>query len=223
MGITMKRFYIIAALLFIFSSVTAAQQHFHMAAVRLGMFNPKAADAGFIIGYEGGVMVDEIFSFGWSADWFHTEYTDKQLVSQFNDAYGGVIDETINELRARTVLNSFPLMVNITGGNPIAPKTRFFFRGAIGAEVLIISYRDFQNPDESDLKGAFDLSWEAAAGIAYEIGSRSDIFAEISYHSSKPSWEYEVNDGSSPNPRIFERSYDMTGVMLRGGVRFFFR
>lgn len=194
---------------------------FDVGAVKLGTFNPSATDAGFIIGYEGGWHIDDNFLFGWSADWFHRNYVDRKLVAQYNDFFGPIQSE-LNELRARTNLHSIPLMITVNANQLIAPRTRAFFTGSAGMEVLLIFYRNYQNPQDDEFKGAFDFSWRLGGGIAYELGRRSDAFVELTYHNSKPSYEYEVRDNSSGKTRIFERSFDMNGIMMRVGFRFFF-
>jgi hypothetical protein len=45
---------------------------------------------------------------------------------------------------------------------------------------------------------------------------QSEVLAEVGYHYSKPSYEYEDNN------RTFTREYDMSGILTRVGVRFFF-
>jgi hypothetical protein len=188
-----------------------------MAAIKLGYFNPSAADGGFIIGYEGGSYIDEGFNFGWSIDWFHKDYVDRKLAGDFNDQFG--IGE-INELRAKTNLHDFPLMINITGKLPVGPLVKVFLTGGVGAEVLLINYRNFENPDQDKFQGAFDFNWRIGGGALYEIGSRSEIFGELVYHSSQPSWEYEVETNGMK--RTFERVYDISGIMMRIGFRFYY-
>jgi len=188
------------------------------ASIKLGFFNPTATNGGFIIGYEGGKIIDERLIFGWSIDWFHSSYVDKKLVSDFNEAYGF---GQINELRAKTNLNEFPILLNFRAEFPVAPFTRVYGTGGVGVEFLLINYRSFKNPDNDDIKAAFDFSWRIGAGILYRIGSRSELFGQLDYHSSEPSWEYEVNDDNL-GKRIFERSFDMSGVMARVGLRFFY-
>lgn len=121
------------------------------AAIKLGSFSPGATDAGFIIGYEGGKYIDQNFNFGWSIDWFHKNYVDKTLVESFNEIYG--ISGGINELRAQTNLHDIPLMINATLKFPVAPRTKIYVTGAIGAEILIVDYRNFENPNDNELKG----------------------------------------------------------------------
>lgn len=188
-------------------------------AIKLGLFSPSATQTGFIIGYEWGRYIDEALNVGWSIDWFNKTYTDERLVGQFNDFAG--VHGTINELRAQTTIHDFPLMFNITGKFPTGPRAQVFFTGGIGGELMLINYRQYDNPDESETKGAFDFNWRIGAGMLYELGRRSDIFGELSYHSSQPSWQYEAK-GSDGRKRIFERKYDMSGVMLRAGIRFYY-
>lgn len=199
-----------------FTSVSFAQ--LNSASIKLGYFNPTATNGGFIIGYEGGKIIDERLMFGWSIDWFHSSYVDKKLVSDFNEAFG--LGE-INELRAKTNLHEFPVLLNFRGEFPMTPFTRFYATGGVGVEFLLINYRSFQNPDDDEFKAAFDFSWRLGVGVLHRIGSRSEVFAQIDYHASEPSWEYEVQD-IVRGKRIFERSFDMSGMMARVGLRFFF-
>ncbi len=212
----MKKSIVILSL--IYSSLSFAQ--LNSASIKLGYFNPAATNGGFIIGYEGGKIIDERLMFGWSIDWFHSNYVDKHLVSQFDQ-----VDEVgigqINELRAKTNLHEFPILINFRGEFPVAPLTRVYASGGVGIEFLLINYRNFQTPNNDEFKAAFDFSWRIGAGILYRIGSRSEIFGQLDYHSSEPSWEYEV-DTPSLGKRIFERSFDMSGVMARVGLRFFY-
>lgn len=205
-------------LIFSLISVCNSFAQLNSASIKLGFFNPTATNGGFIIGYEGGKIIDERLIFGWSVDWFHSSYVDKKLVSDFNEAYGF---GQINELRAKTNLNEFPILLNFRAEFPVAPFTHIYGTGGVGVEFLLINYRSFQNPDNDDIKAAFDFSWRIGAGILYRIGSRSEIFGQLDYHSSEPSWEYEVND-SNLGKRIFERSFDMSGIMARVGLRFFY-
>lgn len=210
----MKKSVIILSL--ILSSLTFAQ--LNGASIKLGFFNPSATNGGFIIGYEGGKIIDERLIFGWSIDWFHSSYVDKKLVNDFNQIYGF---GQINELRAKTNLHEFPILLNFRAEFPIAPLTRFYATGGVGLELLLINYRSFQDPDNDDIKAAVDFSWRIGAGVLYRIGSRSEIFGQLDYHSSEPSWEYEVND-TNYGKRIFERSFDMSGIIARVGLRFFY-
>lgn len=214
----MKRF----SFLFLLIITTISFGQHHSGAIKLGYFNPKATEGGFIIGYEGGHAVDRNLIIGWSIDWFNKNYTDQSLVSEFNQ-FDPNIGGELNELRAKTNLHSVPIMFNLTGRFPLAPRMNFYLYGAVGAEVLLIFYRNYENPNDDDFQGAFDFSWRLGAGYAYRLGHRSEFLIEVNYHNSEPSWTYEVDDRTTGRKRTFERVYDMNGVMVRAGFRFFFR
>ena len=112
------------------------------AAIKLGAFTPGATNTGFIIGYEGGKYIDENFNFGWSIDWFHKNYVDKDLVKKFNEVYG--VSGNLNELRASTNLHDLPVMINVTVKFHAAPRTKLYLTGAVGAEILFIDYRNYR-------------------------------------------------------------------------------
>ena len=199
--------------------ITFAQHK--IGAVKAGIYTPSATNNGFIIGYEGGWYIDDNFMVGFSADWFNKNYVDKRLVSQFNDFFGPINSE-LNELRAKTNLHSIPLMVTINAGREIAPRTRAYFTAGAGLDILLIFYRNYEKPENDEFQGAFDFAWRLGGGISYEIGRRSDVLFELAYHGSKPSWEYEVQDKTTGRKKVFERSFDMNGVMMRAGFRFYF-
>lgn len=206
---------VIVILLLAFSTISFAQHN--SAAIKLGHFNPSATDGGFIIGYEGGRFIDRNLSMGWSIDWFHKNYIDKSLVREFDLDFGP--SGHVNELRAETNLHSIPIMFTMTGQFPMSPRLSAYITGGVGAEMLFIFFNNFQDPDKDEFESAFDFSWRAGMGLTYELGYRSDLFGEIMYHVSEPSWTYDVR--SNGVRRTYERVFDMSGVMGRIGVRFF--
>lgn len=194
---------------------------YHSNAIKAGYYAPSATDGGFIIGYEGGRFVDRNFSFGWSIDWFHKNFVDQVLIQEFNSMYG-IANYSVNELRATTNLHSIPLMFKMTGSIPVGPRAKAFITGGIGAEFLLIFYNNYQNPNEDEFTAAFDFNWTLGTGLMFALGRNSDIFFELSYHHSEPSWKYEIQDLDYNYTRIFERKYDMSGMMTRVGFRFYY-
>ena len=188
------------------------------AAIKLGFYNPQATDGGFIIGYQGARYVDNFLDIGWSIDWFNKNYVDKQLAEEFEEFD---LNGELNELRAKTNIHDIPIMFNMTAYFDINRRAAAYANIGVGAEVLLVFYRNYQNPDEDKIKGAFDFSWRLSGGVVYTMGRRSELLAEIGYHSSEPSWNYTV-EGNDGRKRTFERSYDMSGIMLRAGVKFYY-
>ena len=189
-------------------------------AVKMGSFIPSSAGAGFIIGYEGSHFFDPSVSFGWSIDWYHTKYTDGSVVNIADQLYGVGVNE--NQLRASTNLHDFPIMADLNIRFPITPFAEVYATGGLGLEALFISYSNFDDPSKNDFQSAFAFNWRLGAGVTYAIGRRSEVFGEIAYHNSQPSWTYEVRDPNTGNKRTYERSVDMSGMMFRLGVRFYY-
>lgn len=210
---------LILAAFILFSTQLSAQ--FVNNSIKLGYFNPPATDGGFIIGFEGGKYIDRNFSYGFSLDWFHTSFVDAVLVEEFN-RIDGFPNYRLNELRAKTNIHSFPVMFNLTANFPVAPRVSTFITGGIGAEVLLIFSSNYQNPNDDDFEGAFDFNWRIGTGLSFVMGRRSNFFFELAYHNAEPSWTYEINDNIDNRVRVFERSYDMSGMLARIGFRFYY-
>ena len=214
----MKRLSLFLILLFISSSIYSQR---NTSTIKLGNFSPGATESGFVIGYEGGKYIDRNFDIGWSIDWFHKDYVDQTLVSEFNQYYG-FFESELNEVRAKTNLHSVPVLFNMRAKLPMSPRVAAYVTGGVGVEALLIFYRDYQNPEEDEFDGAFDFNWRLGMGIAFQIGRRSDLIAELTYHSSAPSWSYELDDPSVGRKRVFERVFDMSGLMARVGFKFYY-
>ncbi len=204
----------------VFLLTTGIFAQWNTGAVKLGYFNPSATDGGFIIGFEGGKHIDRFLSWNWSVDWFHTNYVDKKLVYEIDQYYPGTIGE-VNELRATTNIHDFPVMVGLTTRFPMTKRSQFYLSGSVGAEMLLINYRNFQNPMDDAFDAAFDFNWQISLGASFAVGPRSEFFGEVSYHESNPSWTYEDDNYYYPTA-VLERSYDMSGFMARVGIRFFY-
>ncbi|MEN8191680.1 MAG: hypothetical protein ABFS12_02615 [Bacteroidota bacterium] len=212
----MKNF--LLAALFLIPIITFSQRH--SASIGFGHFNPAATEGGFILGYKGENFVDRNLSFGWSTSWFHKSYVDKVLLEQFVEYYG-VVDGELSERRSTTNLHSIPLMISMTAYFPLFPIVSAYITGGAGAEGLLIFYKNLQSEEENEFKSAWDFSWQLGTGLSYKIGNRSDIYGEITYHESNPSWTYEITDPQTGNTKHLEQSFDMSGVALKFGFKFF--
>lgn len=215
-GLKMKKFILAYSILFL----QTIFPQWGTSSVKLGYFNPSATDGGFIIGFDAGQFIDRNFSWNFSLDWFNRNYIDKKFVSDLNTFYGTT--GTLNELRAKTNINDFPLMFNVVVKFPVNPRAQVYFTGGVGGELLLINYRNFQNPDDDEFEAAFDFNWRLGLGAAFSLGPRSEVFTEITYHHSNPGWEYEIEEFGNYPIRYFERSYDMSGIMARIGFRFYY-
>lgn len=198
--------------------LTLAQRH--SAAISFGHFNPSATEGGFQLGYKGEKFVDRNLSLGWGVSWFHKNFVDEVLLDQVVNYYG-VVDAQISEQLSTTNLHSIPLMASATAYIPLFPVVSLYITGSAGAEALLIFYKNLENEDQNEFKSAWDFSWQLGTGLAYKIGNRSDIYGEISYHNSNPNWNYTITDPESGDTRHLEQSFDMSGVALKFGFKFF--
>jgi len=214
----MKKTSIILILLFTTTLLTAQRRS---STIKLGNFNPAATEKGFVIGYEGGKFIDRNFDVGWSVDWFHKNYVDQTLMTELNDYYG-YFESELNEVRAKTNLHSIPVLFNMRAKLPMSPRVAAYITGGLGVEALLIFYRDYQNPNEDEFDGAFDFNWRLGMGISFQIGRRSDLIAELTYHSASPSWSYEIDDPIIGHKKVLERVFDMSGLMTRVGFKFYY-
>ncbi len=207
------------AAFFLITTLTFGQ--YNSGAIKFGVQIPQVTDAGFVLGYQWERSIDKNFDIGWEVDWFHKTYTDENFVSELNDFNGNI--GTTNELLAKTTLYDFPAHFTMEANFPIPEsKLRVFGSVGLGFDLLFISYKDYSNPDDGNTKAAMDFSWRAGAGVIYPLGTNSELLFELNYHSSEPSWQYEVHDDRTGRTRTFERSYDMRGLMARVGVRFYY-
>jgi hypothetical protein len=119
-----------------------------------------------------------------------------------------------------------PIVFSLTGRYSVNRNFDVYVSGGFGVDVLLIFYRSYQNPDEDNLKIAGDFAYVLSVGGIAPIGSRSEILAELTYHSSMPSWQYEVETVSPitnvKTKKVFERAFDMSGIMARIGFKFYY-
>lgn len=205
----------IVVLFLILLSSAACLHAENMAAVKLGFQTPQATETGFLIGFETGRRIDEKLDVGFSLDWFQKEFEDKDYRNDLEGSIEG-LDEDVYKKASETTIYSFPIMGNVTFKFPLENKITINAHGGLGAEMLIADYNKYDEDNseiEEETEVAFGFNWRIALGASYELGSNSDIMAELGYHSSTPSFDDEDN---------FTHEYDMSGIIGRVGIRFYF-
>jgi opacity protein-like surface antigen len=185
-------------------------------AIKAGMFFPGACEGGFDLGIEYGLHVDTNLDVAVEMGWFKKDYEDEDFENEYENV-PGLVGADMAKL-SETTIYDFPLMLMVTAKFPINFSYKWFATGGLGAEMLYASYNTFDGDDKSEL--AFDFNWRLGGGVLYNLGERSEVLMEVGYHYSKPSYEYE--DDISGTDVTFKREYDMSGILGRVGVRFFF-
>ncbi|MCE1189041.1 MAG: hypothetical protein LWX56_07855 [Ignavibacteria bacterium] len=184
--------------------------------IRLGYFDPKVSDGGFIIGYNWQRHIDERFDIGFEMDWFRKSYTDQKLVEEFMKFTDPGVDY---EVLAKTSMHDFPLQFTMAVNFPLPRDLSLFAECGLGFDLLFVNYRSYTNPTDDNLKVAADFNRRLGVGCIYPLGSKSDLIFSLNYHAAEPSWDYEVTDRANVK-HIITRKYDMSGVMARLGIRF---
>ncbi|MCK5759894.1 MAG: outer membrane beta-barrel protein [Candidatus Delongbacteria bacterium] len=208
----MKKITIITILIAIMSMYSQGK----IGAIKAGMFFPGACEGGFDLGVEYGLHIDTNLDVAVEMGWFKKDFEDEDI----KDEYESIPGLTADDLRvlSETTIYDFPVMVMVTAKFPINFNYKWFATGGLGAEMLYASYNTMDDDGKYEL--AFDFNWRLGGGIIYNLGERSEVLAEVGYHYSKPSYEYE--DDYAGNTYTFKREYDMSGILGRVGVRFFF-
>jgi hypothetical protein len=210
----MKKIIMLIVLLAIMSMYAQGK----IGAIKAGMFFPAACDGGFDLGIEYGLHVDTNLDVSVEMDWFKKEFKDEDYIGDVEQYDNTVIGTQYRSLGEVTIYD-FPVMVMVTAKFPINFNYKWFATGGLGAEMLYASMEVYDANDGSEIETveestlAFDFNWRLGGGMIYNLGERSEVLAEISYHYSLPSIEDD-------NGIVTE--YDMSGVMGRVGVRFFF-
>lgn len=192
------------------------------AAIKLGFFTPKAAETGFIIGYEQGRHIDDNLDVAVSIDWFKKDFEDTKSASSDSSQINGLTPSDFETL-SETTIYEFPVMVSITAKFPLTPKAKAYATGGFGAEMLYASYHapDDNGKVKSEKVFAFDWNWRLGGGALYQLGEKSEVFGELVFHYSVPSFDYDVKDANNVNHPM-TREYDMYGLLGRVGVRFYY-
>ena len=208
----MKKITMITILIAIMSMYSQGK----IGAIKAGMFFPGACEGGFDLGIEYGLHIDTNLDVAVEMGWFKKDYEDEDFEKEYENI-PGLSGADMAQL-SETTIYDFPLMVLVTAKFPINFSYKWFATGGLGAEMLYASYNTFDDDTKHEL--AFDFNWRLGGGILYNLGERSEVLMEVGYHYSKPSYEYEEN--ISGTDYTFKREYDMSGILGRVGVRFFF-
>jgi opacity protein-like surface antigen len=210
----MRKYMIIAAM----TVLTALGAQQKIGAIKAGMFFPQACEGGFDLGFEYGLHIDTNLDVALSLDWFKKEFTDKDYIGDVEQYDNTIIGTQYKDLGKITIYD-FPLMLSVTAKFPFTNKVKWFGTGGLGAEMLYASMKTYDANDGAEVETkdestfAFDFNWRLGGGVMYNLGARSEVFGELAYHYSKPS--FEDDNGITTE-------YDMSGIMSRIGVRFFF-
>jgi hypothetical protein len=179
--------------------------------IQLGWLNPDATDTGFIIGIGQSRVFDEMVELGVSVDYFSNRHTDEETVS--DSSTGGPTNLTTKQVNLETNTIMVPLMANLTIKLPVTSPIKPYIAGSIGYVMLWDKYKNHEEGIDQT-KFFSGLGWRVAVGGMYQLGSMSDLTAELFYNGAKPSRDAEDALGLPTFTEV-----NMSGIGFRFGIK----
>lgn len=210
-----KAIILIGLFVMVFSfSVQARENAFGF---RVGLYSPKEDwfDSGISFTGEYGIKIDENVSIMLGLDFFRKENTDREQLSENQTSVG--VPEDVYQTLSEWSATLLPLMAKANLTFPINPKLSAFFNGGLGYELLFVKYEGYTEPNEGgnqidDSNTYSGFGWQVGGGIAYQMGSRSHLTADLTYNGTKVTRE----DGG------IEYEVDPSGLFARLGLLVYF-
>ena len=189
-------------------------------AINAGYLNPKGTEAGMMIGGVLSTAIDEAVNIGFGFDIFHKTYSEHSEVAGENNDKG--LTTSIDTLLVEYSRTVIPLMLALNIKIPAIKLYEnrnlffgYFVHAGIGYEFLISKERNYDPDINTNQTRKFGgLGWQGAAGIFYDVGSRSTVTATVLYNSSEVSRDITESKKGLP---ITER-VNLSGLGLRLGV-----
>jgi outer membrane protein W len=183
-----------------------------MLKIKLGMYNPKDAKNGFIVGLVSGKQFDERVDAGIAVDLFMRQYTQDTAVDTL-DSQGGNTYVTVQRSIDYSVF-CLPITGQIT--IKILPDAVVvpYVGAGLGYEILFSREANYvTGQKDSRLYGGF--GWQINAGAEYQLGSSSALLGEILYNGCTVSRNKGKNDLGYP----VHEELNFSGLGFRIGVR----
>jgi hypothetical protein len=173
---------------------------------------------GSYFGIEGGATANEIFDLGFSIDWFRHRDRTTTRVLDTGDGFQPPIRAEITTFENGA--DFVPFGVTLRLQLPLrGARVRPYVAGTLGYEIL---YLQFSNSEAGSPPYGLKLGrsetlygsmWQAAAGVAVDLGQDVELLGEVGMHAGSPSREARL-DGVPVDLRV-----DLDGAYLRAGVR----
>lgn len=178
-----------------------------------GFLFPSNAKTGFIGGIQAGRMVDNAIGYGIELDVYRKKYVEDRRIALGTQG-GAEVDSTIREVDNTVIM--LPLLFKLNYSHSLNQKLTIGLSGGIGYEVL---WNSVNKPSEGidDTKFYHGFAWMIGGKVSTPLSKASNIFFEINYHNSEPS----RSEDKTPEGADIRKSINMSGIMLRLGIRIF--
>lgn len=178
-----------------------------------GVFDPQTQPGGGFYGSLGlGSEIAPPLDLGIQISWWHRDSDGEEVVLQFEDEAGNVVEQVIETESVDTDL--IPLMGIARLRFPISPYFQPYVGGGIGYEWLSVDGVDELGPFSYRYDG---FGAQAMGGLNLYASKNVGLYGEATYNWSSPDRTVFVSGVGEVKEEI-----DMDGLAFHGGLRFRF-
>lgn len=177
---------------------------------KVGLLAPSDAKTGFYGGIQLSRAIDQNLGIGIQFDVYRKSFNKEEKIDS----------TTAPPLPTTTIQRTFeqntwlfPIFFNFQFLGEITREINFKVTAGLGYEFLWANYNDFEKNQEKDYF-FHGFAWHVDLGASYPLSRASDLFGEVTYHSSKPSKEEKEINGFPTRTEV-----NMSGLGFRIGLR----
>lgn len=181
--------------------------------VKFGYQDLADAEAGYILGFNIGKMIDE--SLSWSIEFNYYQKNYKKITDIDDIELPGGLTPSQKQLEIEYTTHLLPLFIKINYENAIGYKSPFYVRASagLGWEMLWNKVDNYLT-DTHDTRFYHGFGWQASLGVGIAISSKANLFFDGIYNGSKVKRNKTTSEEGLP---IWEE-LDISGFGLRIGV-----
>ena len=202
---------ILATISILICTTVAIGQH-TIYELEVGALFPEDTEMGTIIGLSAGRMVDENLGWTFQVQYFWRTFTQEYTTTET----GGTTKEETIATEIENSTKMLPIMAKIIFLSQIGPKFDIRINGGIGY-AFVWNHEANYIVGIEDSKSFSGFAWQLGAGASIPISRAADLFGDLAYFYSLPSRDAGTSQAGLPQ----RTEIDMSGLMLRIGVRFY--
>ena len=179
--------------------------------IRGGYLDPKGTESGLILGTSFGFFFDERVDITLGVDYFHKTYRKETVVADTGYISGVEESTVMRELEYNTTI--LPITASANVRLPFHRFTYWYAGVGLSYQFLFNTEHNLRQ-DIQEKRNYKGFGWIVRAGIEYNVGSRSSVFAELFYNNCKAKGNEEKIEGLPVWDEV-----DISGLGFRGGIR----
>ncbi|MEJ2634776.1 MAG: outer membrane beta-barrel protein [Calditrichia bacterium] len=177
----MKKTSIVLLLLLAFSISGFARAPF--TEFKVGYLNPKAAEGGYIFGFNVGRMIDESLSWSLELNYFQKGYRKQTTIDRSQTGNNETIETVQLEMDFKTRI--VPVFVKLNYEHPLGYRSPLYARASAGLGWELLWNSEDNYVDKIHQTRFFNgFGWQLSGGVGFEISSSANFFADIFYNDA---------------------------------------